>query len=71
MEINIVCSIWSKILLPLCFRMSLKNFMDGVENDPQCIRKCVVHFFVSFAVYNGPGQHLTRMEAYQGGPIRT
>lgn len=46
-------------------------FMDGAENDPQCIRECVVHYFVLFAVYNGPGQHLTRMEAHQGGPIRT
>ncbi len=34
---------------------SSNHFMDGVENDPQCIRECVVHYFVLFAVYNGPG----------------
>lgn len=71
MEINTLRSILSKILSALCFLTSLKHFMDGVENDPQCIRECVVHYFVLFAVYNGPGQHLTRMEAHQGRPIRT
>ncbi len=67
-------TVLSKILSALCFLTSSKHFMDGMdgfENDPQCIRECVVHYFVLFAVYNGPGQHLTRMEAHQGRPIRT
>ena len=71
MEINTVCSILRKILSPICFSTPLKHFMVDVENDPQCIRECVVRYFVLFAVYNGPGQHLTRMEAHQGRPIRT
>ncbi len=71
MKINTVCSSLSTILSLLCFLISLKRFMDGVENDQQCIRECVVCDFVLFAVYNGPGQHLTRMEAHQGRPIRT
>lgn len=34
--------------------------MDSVDNDPQCIRECVVHYFALFAVYNRSEQHLTR-----------
>lgn len=71
MEINTVCSIWSLIFPRLCSLTSLKHFIDRAENDPQCIRECVVHYFVLFAVYNGSEQHLTRMEAHQGKPIRT
>lgn len=32
---------------------------------------CAPLYVVLFAVHNGPGQHLTRMEAHQGRPIRT
>lgn len=60
MEINTVRSVWSLIFSHLRSLTSLKHFMDSVDNDPQCIRECVVHYFVLFAVYNGSEQHLTR-----------
>lgn len=66
-----VCMILSEIAFLLWFRTPLTHFMDGVRNDPQCIRGCALCYFVLSAVYNGPGQHLTGMEAHQGRPIRT
>lgn len=65
-----MCTILGKIVFPLCF-LTTVHFMDGLVNDPPCIRECAVHYIVLFAVYNGLEQHLTRMEAHQGRPIRT
>lgn len=44
--------------------------MDTIEKDTQSTRECLVHYLVLFAVFNGPGQHLTIMAPHEGRLIR-
>lgn len=59
MKVNAACSILSRIyyyfLSRLCYHTSLKHFMDGVENDPQCIRESVVDFLCCLLFIMGLG----------------
>lgn len=73
-------------VIPICPPCSGTNFVPFLPNLPDLskvfhrnrsgestahLRVCSTLFLFLFVIYNVPGQHLTRTEAHQGGPIRS